>query len=206
MVKSCQDMSGQYSDEALLHLIAQRNAAALELLYDRYAQTIYNLIKRIVRDPAIAEEILQETFWQVWQACGEGRFRGEGAAAAWLCRIARNKSLDQLRRQKARPRPLEIESDEAEEILWNQIIAPEGEVEQITTRSWDRHYIRQALAQIPAEQRFCLELAYFEGMSQRQIAEYTDTPLGTVKTRLRMGLEKLERLLRIAGYQAEDSY
>jgi RNA polymerase sigma-70 factor, ECF subfamily len=194
------------SDEALLQLIAQRDAAALEMLYDRYAQTIYNLIKRIVQEPAIADELLQETFWQVWQACTQSQFRGEGAAAAWLCRIARNKSLDQLRRQKARPRPLEIKSDEAEEVLWDEFIATDVEVEQVTARSWDRQYVRQALTQIPSEQRLCLELAYFEGMSQSQIAEYTHTPLGTIKTRLRLGLEKLERILRVAGYQAEDIY
>ena len=199
-------MSYLDSDETLLQMIAQRDAAALEMLYNRYAQTIYNLIKRIVQEPAIADELLQETFWQVWQACGQGQFRGEGAAAAWLCRIARNKSLDQLRRQKVRPRPLEIKSDEAEEVLWDEFIATDGEVEQVTARSWDRQYVRQALAQIPSEQRLCLELAYFEGMSQRQIAEYTHIPLGTIKTRLRMGLEKLERILRVAGYQAEDIY
>ncbi|MBI1880305.1 MAG: sigma-70 family RNA polymerase sigma factor [Chloroflexi bacterium] len=195
----------QRSDEVLLQLIVQRDALALEALYDRYAQTIYNLIVHIVQNPAIADELLQETFWQVWQACEQGQFRGEGAAAAWLCRIARNKSLDQLRRQKARPRPVETKSDEDEESLWSQFMA-DVEVERLTERSWDRQYLRQALDRIPSEQRLCLELAYFEGMSQRQIAEYTDTPLGTIKTRLRMGLEKLERILRVAGYQAEDIY
>ena len=192
-------MSYLDSDEALLHMIAQRDAAALEMLYDRYAQTIYNVIKRIVQEPAIADELLQETFWQVWQACGQGQFRGEGAAAAWLCRIARNKSLDQLRRQKVRPRPIEIKSDEAEEVLWNEFIAPDGEVEQVTARSWDRQYVRQALAQIPSEQRLCLELAYFEGLSQREIAEQTNLAVGTIKSRIRIGLEKVERLLRGSG-------
>lgn len=195
----------QHPDEVLLQLIAQRDATALETLYDRYAQTIYNLIVRIVQNPAIADELLQETFWQVWQAGGQGQFRGEGAVAAWLCRIARNKSLDQLRRQKARPRPVETRSDEDEERLWNQFIA-DVEVERQTEHSWDRQYLRQALDRIPSDQRLCLELAYFEGMSQRQIAEHTDTPLGTVKTRLRMGLEKLEYILRVAGYRAEDIY
>jgi RNA polymerase sigma-70 factor (ECF subfamily) len=195
----------QHPDEVLLQLIAQRDATALETLYDRYAQTIYNLIVRIVQNPAIADELLQETFWQVWQAGGQGQFRGEGAAAAWLCRIARNKSLDQLRRQKARPRPVETRSDEDEERLWNQFIA-DVEVERQTEHSWDRQYLRQALDRIPSDQRLCLELAYFEGMSQRQIAKHTDTPLGTVKTRLRMGLEKLEYILRVAGYRAEDIY
>ncbi|MFN8456228.1 MAG: sigma-70 family RNA polymerase sigma factor [Anaerolineae bacterium] len=192
------------SDDALLQLIGQRDASALEMLYDRYAQTVYNLIIRIVRDSAIADELLQETFWQVWQACGRGQFRGEGAPLAWLCRIARNKSLDQLRRQKARPQALDPQPEESAQSMWEQFIDTEAEVEAVTARLWDRQYLRQALAAIPLEQRLCLELAYFEGLSQRQIAEQTKTPLGTIKTRLRMGLEKLEYILRRAGYRAED--
>jgi RNA polymerase sigma-70 factor (ECF subfamily) len=113
----------QLSDEALLQLIAERDAVALETLYDRHAQMIHNLITRIVRDPAVAAELLQETFWQVWQACGQGQFRGEGVALAWLCRIARNKALDQLRRQKARPQPVATESEEDEQQLWDQFVA-----------------------------------------------------------------------------------
>lgn len=193
-----------YSDDLLLQLIAQGDAAALETLYDRYAQTIYNLIIRIVRDAASADELLQETFWQVWQACRRGQFRGEGTPIAWLCRIARNKSLDQLRRQKARPQPIDPQPREDEPDIWEQFIDSEAEIELVTARLWDRQYLRRALEAIPAEQRFCLELAYFEGMSQRQIAEHTNTPLGTIKTRLRMGLEKLEYILRGAGYRAED--
>jgi RNA polymerase sigma-70 factor (ECF subfamily) len=195
----------QYPDEALLQLIAQRDALALETLYDRYAQTVYNLIIRIVRVPAVADELLQETFWQVWQACGQGQFRAEGAAAAWLFRIARNKSLDQLRRQKARPPIAAPSGDETGENEWEEFVAP-MQVEQVTEQQWDRHSVRQALGRIPAEQRLCLELAYFEGMSQRQIAEHTQVPLGTIKTRLRLGLDKVGYILRMAGYRAEDIY
>ena len=105
----------QHSDEALLRLVAQRNSAALEVLYDRHAQTIYNLITRIVRDPAAADDLLQDTFWQVWQAGDQSQFRGEGAAVAWLFRVARNKSLDHLRRQKARPQRTDSSSPENEQ-------------------------------------------------------------------------------------------
>ncbi len=94
----------RHFDETLLQLIAERDAAALEVLYDRYAQVVYNLSMRIVREAAIVDEVLQDTFWQVWQKAGD--YRGSGAAAACLCRIARNKSLDQLRREQARPQPL----------------------------------------------------------------------------------------------------
>ncbi len=188
----------QFADEALLEMIAERDPAALEELYDRHAQVVYNLVFRIVRNEAIANDILQETFWQVWQkACD---FHGGGAAAAWLYRIARNKSLDQLRRRKARPQPALTHSEEEEQSLWTTLEDPQAEVEGVVERRTDQQRVRQALWQIPVEQRLCLELAYFEGMTQNQIAEYTETPLGTTKTRIRMGLQKLERILRASGY------
>lgn len=192
----------QTTDENLLRLIAQHDATALATLYDRHAQTIYNLIMRIVREPASADEILQDTFWQVWRKAAE--FQGAGAATAWLYRIARNKSLDRLRRQKTEPQP--VLSDEAPEGsgIWATLAAVDGNVEQIAAQEWQRQDIHKALANIPADQRRSLELAYFEGMTQREIAAHMQVPVGTVKTRVRIGLEKLERLLRAAGYQAED--
>ena len=182
------------SDEMLLTEVAQQNPDALSLLYDRHAAGVLGLIVRIVRDQAIAEELLQETFWQVWQKAGQ--FQGSGSAAAWIYRVARNRSLDQLRRQQARP---QLHNNGVE--LLDQVAAPrrsttDGQVE----RMWERGHVQSALAQSPDEQRVCLELAYFEGMTQQQIAEHTSTPLGTVKTRMRIGLDKLERLLRAAGY------
>lgn len=192
----------QQTDEFLLELVTQKEPGALEELYDRHAQTVYNLLVRIVHDAAIADELLQETFWQVWQKAGD--FSGRGAVAAWVYRIARNKGLDQLRRQKARPQPVKTATQESEDALWKQLPANQTPVEQMTEKRWENEYLRQALAQIPAEQRLCLELVYFEGMSQRQIAEHTNTPLGTVKTRLRIGLEKLEHIFLAAGYQLEE--
>jgi RNA polymerase sigma-70 factor, ECF subfamily len=191
----------QYTDETLLHLIARRDVDALAALYDRHAQTLYNMITRIVRDRAGADEILQDTFWQVWRKASG--FQGDGAAAAWLYRIARNKSLDHLRRQKARPQPIATDWEDEHSFVATQR-APDADVEQITERAWQRQHVRQALASIPPEQRRCLVLAYFEGMTQREIAEHTATPVGTVKTRMRMGLEKLERVLRAVGLRAED--
>jgi RNA polymerase sigma-70 factor (ECF subfamily) len=190
-----------FSDHELIQLIKQRDADALEVLYDRHAQTIYNLISRIVRNRAIADDLLQETFWQVWQKAGD--FSVQGSVGAWLYRIARNKSLDQLRRQKARPQVVPTDTPAADEELWSQLPAGADSPEQIADQRLKQEQLHQALIELPQEQRLCLELAYFEGMSQRTIAEYTDTPLGTVKTRMRIGLEKLERALRAAGYKPE---
>lgn len=185
------------SDETLLTLIIQRQPAAFEALYDRHAQTIYNLIVRIVRHQQIAEELLQETFWQVWKKADT--FQAGGAAAAWLYRIARNKSLDKLRQQRVRPQPtLNAEPD----TVW-ETLADHTNVEQLAEQRVISREIRTALARIPTEQRQCLELAYFEGMSHREIAEYTETPVGTIKTRLRGGLKKLETVLRTIGYTNE---
>ncbi len=192
----------ELTDEALLRLIAQRDGNAVAELYDRHAQTIFNLIMRILQEPATADEVLQETFWQVWQKAGE--FRSGGSAAGWIYRIARNKSLDQLRRQKARPQPVAFEATAPDREAEDTLSAAGPTVERIAEQTWQRQHVRQALASLPAEQRHCLELAYFEGMSQREIAAFTQTSMGTVKTRVRLGMEKMARLLRGAGYQAED--
>jgi RNA polymerase sigma-70 factor (ECF subfamily) len=192
----------QHADETLLELIALRDDKALAEFYDRHAQTVYNVITRIVRESAIADEVHQDTFWQVWRKAGE--FQRGGPAAAWLYRIARNKSLDQLRRQKARPQAVvSIVIDD--ERGTREFVANDANVEQITERAWRRQQLRRALTTIPNEQRVCLELAYFEGLTQREIAGHVEASIGTVKTRMRLGLEKLERILRAAGLTAEDA-
>lgn len=189
----------QLSDALLLRQVAAQDADALEALYDRHARVAFSLIMRIVRNQEVAQDLLQETFYQVWRKAGD--YQGSGAAGGWIFRIARNKSLDQLRRAGARPEPAQSATEESERALW--VALPGGEpVEQVAERRQVAVDIREALAQLPPEQRLCLELAYFEGMSQRQIAEHTDTPLGTVKTRVRGGMQKMERMLRGAGYAA----
>ena len=183
-----------HTDEALVRQISRRDSDALATLYDRHAQTVYNLIMRIVRDSASADELLQDTFWQVWQKADSFQY---GNAAAWLYRIARNKSLDWLRRQKVRP-PIAHSFDEPD----TQTTVTASLVEQSVAQSWQQAEVLQALASLPREQRHCLELAFFEGLSQRQIAEHTQTPLSTVKTRIQMALGKLERTLRAVGYRS----
>ena len=188
------------SDESLLHAIAQREVSAFDALYNRHAPVVYNLIMRIVRESAVADEVLQETFWHVWQKAGD--FRGEGAGAAWLFRIARNRSLDHLRRQKARPLPASTLLDEPRGTDMSS--TPRSHIESGTERNMTREQVHRVLSDIPVEQRQCLELAYFEGMSQREISDYIQTPIGTVKTRIRLGLEKLQRGLQAAGVRVED--
>lgn len=188
----------QQTDDQLLHAAAQGSELAFATLYDRHAQVAYNLIVRIVRDERMAEDVLQEAFWQVWHKASS--YRGNGSVAAWVYRIARNKGLDKLRYVQRRrvtwqPLPLDSEGNHVEH--GNQ---PEEQI----ARKHLRQDILLALAEMPVEQRHCLELAYFEGLSQREIAAQTQTPLGTVKTRIRSGLKKLGASLRAIGYGNED--
>ncbi|MCC6457821.1 MAG: sigma-70 family RNA polymerase sigma factor [Caldilineaceae bacterium] len=181
----------QQSDEVLLQLVAQRNLAAYELLYRRHAQVMFNLIARIVHDPAAAEDLLQDVFWQIWENAHQ--YRGSGAALAWMMRVARNRSLDQLRRQGARPPTVSADAEEVENI------ADGTTIEETVEMQMRRAQVQRALDSIPEDQRRCLELAYFEGLSQREIAEQTNLAVGTIKSRIRIGLEKVERLLRGSG-------
>lgn len=181
----------QQSDEALLQLVAQRNLAAYELLYRRHAQVMFNLIARIVRDPATAEDLLQDVFWQIWENAHQ--YRGSGAALAWMMRVARNRSLDQLRRQSVRPPTVSADAAEVENV------ADGRTTEETVEMQMRRAQVQRALDSIPEDQRICLELAYFEGLSQREIAEQTNLAVGTIKSRIRIGLEKIERLLRGSG-------
>lgn len=182
---------GHYNDESLLQLVAQRNLAAYDLLYQRHAQVMYNLLVRIVRDQATAEDLLQDVFWQIWENANQ--YRGSGAALAWMMRVARNRALDQLRRQRVRP---PLVSDDAEEV---EAIADGTTTEEAVELKIRRAQVQAALESIPEDQRVCLELAYFEGLSQREIAEQTNIAVGTIKSRIRIGLEKVERLLRGSG-------
>jgi RNA polymerase sigma-70 factor (ECF subfamily) len=181
----------QQNDEALLQLVAQRSLPAYDLLYRRHSQVMYNLIARIVRDQATAEDLLQDVFWQIWENANQ--YRGSGAALAWMMRVARNRALDQLRRQRVRP---PMVSDDAEEV---ESIADSTTTEEAVEIQLRRTQVQRALESIPEEQRLCLELAYYEGLSQREIAEQTNMAVGTIKSRIRIGLEKIERVLRGSG-------
>lgn len=181
----------QQSDEALLQLVAQRHLPAYELLYQRHAQVMFNLIARIVRDQTTAEDLLQDVFWQIWENASQ--YRGSGAALAWMMRVARNRALDQLRRQRVRPPAVSAEAEEVE------AVADPVMTDEVVENQMRRAQIQRALSAIPEDQRICLELAYFEGLTQREIAEQTNLAVGTIKSRIRIGLEKVERLLRSSG-------
>jgi RNA polymerase sigma-70 factor (ECF subfamily) len=170
-------------DRDAIALVAARDPAGLEALYDRYATMVYSLALRIVRNTSDAEDVTQEAFAQVWT--NAARFDpARGAVAAWLCVIARSRALDRLRRAaagggSAGPEPLAAIPD------------PTPSVELMAASAEQVVAAREALAALPADQKTVLELAYYEGLTQAEIAARTSTPLGTVKTRIRTGLQRI---------------
>jgi RNA polymerase sigma-70 factor (ECF subfamily) len=170
------------SDGDLLGRIARRDAAAFELLYKRYARPVYGLAVRLLGDRGRAEDAVQETFTSIWRSAS--RYRPErGPGAPWLYAIARNAIVD---RARARRDSLAEHPDGP-----SREPGPPEHAEQAEL-SWQVH---RALAELPDHERSVLELAYWSGLSQSEIASFLDLPLGTVKTRTRSGLARLAGLL-----------
>lgn len=182
-------LSSQDADRALVARIERRDPAALGDLYDRYGSRLAGLAYRILGENGEAEEVLQEVFLYVWRAASS--FDGSrGSVLAWLIVATRSRAIDRLRARRGgargRLRPL----DEAPEAA-----SAEDVESTVAGRQWQT-LCRSAIAELPEDQRRALELAYFEGLTQQEIAERTGIPLGTVKTRVRLGLMKLRERVR----------
>lgn len=183
--------SASPSDNALVTRIAQGDDTALAGLYERHAQAVYRQALRIVGQPTLAEDLVQETFIRAWRAA---RTATEPVRdpQAWLLRIARNLAVDALRRQAVRPQPVEREESTP---IFELVVDHAPEPEAALTTSARRVAVRRALGALPREQRQAIELAFFEGLSHQAIAAHQGLPLGTVKTRVRLGLRKLATAL-----------
>ena len=179
------------SDKALISLIARIHADALSELYDRYNSLVFSLALNSVGDRGTAEEITQDVFVSVWEKAGTYR-ADQGKVTTWLTSITRHRSIDMLRRRNVRP---EQHSVEWAELAPSAIPRTNGPEETVAL-SMRQHRVRAAIAQLPEEQRQVLALAYFGGHSHRQIAETLDQPLGTVKTRIRLAMQKLRESLQ----------
>lgn len=180
-----------YSDEKLVSLIAQAHEQALAQLYDRYNRLIFSLALAIVNDRESAEEITLDVFMRVWQKAGT--YRAEQAkVSTWLTHIARHHSIDVLRRRAVRLDQTAVHGEDAIRNLESSQPSPQESAEL----SLRRVRIQTALAQLPVEQRQALLLAYFGGYTQSQIAEILGQPLGTIKTRLRLAVQKLREFLK----------
>jgi len=176
------------ADEALVIQVARGNPAALEVLYDRYAPRVLGISLKIMGDQVQAEDILQETFWRVWQ--NAATYQAErGAFAGWLFRIARNLAIDAYRRRNVRPQY--IASSNGSEPPLEETPDPEVDVAEQAQALLTNQQIRKALASLPGVQRQVIEMAYFYGMTRQEIAEATGEALGTIHTRARLALQKL---------------
>jgi len=179
------------SDAEVIALIASGDTRALEVLYDRYSRVVYSFALRIVSDPQLAEEVLQEVFFRVWQQ-GSAFRSTRGTLITWLLSITHNLAIDEVRKRNRRPQKAESETPE---LLLGSVADTSSDIEEEVWLSGVRTAINTALERLPVEQREVIELAYFRGLTQREIAETLAQPLGTVKTRMRLGLQKLREQL-----------
>jgi RNA polymerase sigma-70 factor, ECF subfamily len=171
-------------DSVLIGLVARRDEAALSVLYDRYNRLVFSLALRVVGERALAEEIVLDSFWSVWRAANSF-VADRGRFVAWLMSVARHRAIDELRRLNVRPEGNSVELDDA-------LKTPQADqLEEVVDLHQRRDLVRSILAQLPGPQRQALEMAYFGGLTQQEIADKTGTPLGTVKTRMRLGMLKL---------------
>jgi len=179
-------------DAALVARMAAGDEHALGLLYDRFEDVVRATALRIVRDPAEAEDVVEDAFWQAWRQAD--RFEAaRGGALPWLLTIARSRALDRLRTiNRSREDTRLDDLEQAGEAAALQAAGDPHMDAELGERS---RLVREALRALPDEQRESLELAYFEGLSQTEIAERTRQPLGTVKTRMRLALQKLRERL-----------
>lgn len=173
-----------------MRLVAHAHADALGVLYDRYARLVFSVALTFVGDQAIAEEITQDVFTNVWQKAGSYQPE-QSRVSTWLTSIARNRAIDILRRRGVRPEATSIAWEDAQS---DGLPHPETTPELVDLVILQKT-VRSALAALPEDQRQPLILAYFRGMSHSEIAETLGEPLGTVKTRIRLAMQKLRRLL-----------
>jgi RNA polymerase sigma-70 factor (ECF subfamily) len=189
------------ADVLLISAIARGDSQALELLYDRYAATIFRIALRIVKSREVAEEIVQEVFWRVWRRSAS--FDDErGRAAQWIFGIVHNLCVDELRRTRARPITV---VDDSENPVTSQLIDEQIDIPGSAIASERRALLQEALDFLPHSQRQAVEMMYLKGLSHQEIASRLNRPLGTIKTRVRLGLQKLNSVLLARGMQSSDA-
>jgi len=169
-------------------LVERREPAAFEIVFDRHGGAAYSLAYRIVGDRARAEDITQEAFLSLWRS-GARYDRARGSVRTWLLGIVRNRAIDLLRRDVLEAPRLAFEEEMAERRLSRE------ETDEEALRRDAARQVRGALKELPADQLRVVELAYFGGMTHSEIAEMLGMPLGTVKGRMRLGLEKIRTQL-----------
>jgi RNA polymerase sigma-70 factor (ECF subfamily) len=172
----------QMEDAELLEAVALQDQTAMAALFDKYSRLVYSIALRVLREPGLAEDVMQEVLLQVWRQPG-GFVSQRGSLGAWLAVVARNRSIDVIRR-RAHLTPLE------------DLVLPEPKnLQRAVEENHLMDQVRVAVDTLPKEQQAPLHMAYFEGLTHTEISERTGTPLGTVKTRIRTALTTVRRAL-----------
>ena len=191
-----------YEETDLIRRVASGDEASLGLLYDRFGRAVYSLCLRIVHDAGTAEEVTQEVFVRLWRSAAS--FDAErGKLSTWLLRIAHNLALNEVRRRQSRP---VVAQDVEWEVASATLADPDDGADPAVAAWRDERasVIRRALAELPNPQRKAIELAFFGGLSQAEVAAALGDPLGTVKSRIRIGMQRLRELLVAAGIDGVD--
>src|SRR5438552_6903168 len=175
------------TDDDITRLISRSSPEGIEALYDRYGPLAYTVALRILSDQSAAEDVVQEAFLAVWRR-GTTYQAARGSLRSWLCTIVRNRAIDRLRGDRGRPHV------EAPSVIEEREVSPSDPWAAVEAELTG-HEVRRALAGLPVEQRQTIELAYFGGYSQSEIAATMEVPLGTVKGRVRMAMEKMPTAL-----------
>lgn len=178
-----------FTDGQLLALIGRGENWALSAIHARYAGLVFSIALKTLNDQASAEEIVQQVFTEVWRHARDYRVE-RGKFSAWVSTITRHQCIDELRRRRAHPITDSSHWESLDQLAGNDDPARDA------LDPFEQARIREALQQIPAEQRIVIELAFWGGMTQQEIAVYCHSPLGTIKTRWRLGLQRLKRLLQ----------
>jgi RNA polymerase sigma-70 factor (ECF subfamily) len=178
-------------DPELVEYVALGRPEALAELYDRYSRVVLSFAFRILGDRAGAEELLQEVFLRTWRQAGSFS-ETRGSFITWLLSITHNMAIDEIRKRNRRPQ--RVNSDDPIQLLAS-MRDTDTPVEDRAIGVTLRDEITAALRELPPAQRNVIEMAYFQGLTQREIAEETGEPLGTIKTRIRLGMRKLRELL-----------
>lgn len=193
MIGSNLDQPGVFSvpDEALMKAVSRRRYDALAELYDRHGKRLRATIDGVVHEEGEADDVLQEIFIQIWEEAARYSPKA-GKPLGWMVTIARRRAIDRLRRRQAYSRARERYQERVTQETSNST----RQADEVFMLNDLRHFLKECMRILPRLQREALELAFFKGLSHREIAAATHAPLGTVKTRLELGLQKLTHVLR----------